>query len=285
MAIDPHPPTAAQDLSPIDNELAAYRAISRLAIVSLILGASAILTFVAPWFGLLGLGALVVGLLAQRAIRRRSDTLTGRRLADLGIALGLFFSLSAITFSGVRSWTYSRALASFGPVYERVLNEGTMPEVLLYRLHAESRLEKTPEQNMSDIKAQQPDPSMFEEMVRPIEAIKSKLAEVPGSKVRFDRVETQMVDGATIYGSLIFLLSGAEGTPPERIGVRVRGSADLPAYGWFVEDLRYPIDSANKILPLPPRAKALLQGTSAPPDGHDHGHELEKSAPVGKPRG
>ncbi len=77
--------------SPIENELPTYRAISNRAIFSLVFGAMAIFCFAHPIFYVAAVLAVVLGVLAHRAIREYPDMLTGHGLANAGIALGLDF--------------------------------------------------------------------------------------------------------------------------------------------------------------------------------------------------
>ena len=74
--------------SPIENELPAYRAISTRAIFSLLFGSLAIFCFAHPIFYAIAALAVVLGVLAHRAIRQYPDMLTGHGLANAGIALG-----------------------------------------------------------------------------------------------------------------------------------------------------------------------------------------------------
>ena len=90
-------------LSPIENELPTYRAVSSLAVFSLLLGIGSVFTFADTRMAVLGVGALVAGLIALRKIKHYPDILTGARLARIGIALGLIFVLSATTFDYVQT--------------------------------------------------------------------------------------------------------------------------------------------------------------------------------------
>ena len=98
MAIEsqsPPRPIGADAGPVIENELPAYRALSRMAIASLVFGIGSILTFTSPYFVPLGVLAVVSGMMAQRSIRKLPDVLTGERMANVGVALALLFTLTA----------------------------------------------------------------------------------------------------------------------------------------------------------------------------------------------
>ena len=90
MALDPQPRPVASTV--IENEIPAYRAISPLAVLSLVLGLLSLLCFTDPSFLVVAALAVTAGLLADRKIQRMPDVLTGRRLAQAGVALGLLLT-------------------------------------------------------------------------------------------------------------------------------------------------------------------------------------------------
>ncbi len=75
-----------------------YRALSAAAVVSCVLGLLSVLAFADFWLGLVPLLAIVVGVIAWRQIAQSPDELTGRRLAQVGVALGIVF------WAGGASW-------------------------------------------------------------------------------------------------------------------------------------------------------------------------------------
>ena len=90
--------------SVIENELPAYRAISVRAVFSLVCGAIAIFTFAHPFFYLAAILAVVLGIVAHRAIRQHPDMLTGHGIANAGIALGLNGLLTALLVPFLLPW-------------------------------------------------------------------------------------------------------------------------------------------------------------------------------------
>ena len=141
MAIDPNVTRTNPESKPasaIENEIPAYRAISPLAITSLILGALSILSF-AHWFFLsFAVAAVVLGFLADRKIGRFSDVLTGRGFAQAGIGLGLIFGLAAVTTSAVQGYLRTSAATRFATAYAQVLQDKSLEDALWYQAPPEA---------------------------------------------------------------------------------------------------------------------------------------------------
>src|SRR6185503_2078288 len=68
-----------------------YRAVSVLAILSLILGLSSVMTIFSPLLGFVALAAIVVSCVALRQIAVNSDRMSGRSLAVMGVILPCLF--------------------------------------------------------------------------------------------------------------------------------------------------------------------------------------------------
>src|SRR5260370_23072337 len=119
-------------VSAIENELPTYRAISPGAVVSLIFGILAVLSFASWYFLAFAAAAIVVGVLSGRKIQKMPDVLTGNGIAQAGIALGRIFGLTAVTIVTVQSALRERQAAAFGPAYEKVLSKGSPNYLLFY---------------------------------------------------------------------------------------------------------------------------------------------------------
>src|SRR5205807_2081309 len=105
--------------------------------------------------------AVVLGVLANVAINRHPDMLTGRRLANAGIAMGLIFGLVAATYTAVQSFVLTREAAKFGRQYAEVFQQRSLGEILWYRLNPEIRKTKTPHEVLQEFeKAQAKDRMM-----------------------------------------------------------------------------------------------------------------------------
>ena len=90
--------------SPIENELPTYRAISSRAILSVLCGILSLFSIANSFFFIFAVLAVVLGLTADWNIQRYPDILTGRRLAQTGVALGLIFGLGVFTANSVQSY-------------------------------------------------------------------------------------------------------------------------------------------------------------------------------------
>jgi hypothetical protein len=91
-----------------------YRTLSQAAVVSVVLGGLSLLGF---WFApllLLGLLAVVFGLLGLRAIKKLPLELTGRSLAWAGLMVG---GVALIGGAGYHSWVYATEVP---PGYDRI---------------------------------------------------------------------------------------------------------------------------------------------------------------------
>ena len=85
---------------------------------------------------------MILGVLANRAIKRTPDVLTGARLANTGIALGLIFGLTVITYTAVQTMIVKREAKRFASDYVKVIKEGSFGDALLYREPADRRKER-----------------------------------------------------------------------------------------------------------------------------------------------
>ena len=77
-------PTGTVPVSAIENEIPTYRAISPMAVVALICGIIALLSFAHPAFLLSAGAAILLGILADRKIRLVLDEAARRWLGDAG---------------------------------------------------------------------------------------------------------------------------------------------------------------------------------------------------------
>ncbi len=105
-----------------ENEIATYRAISPMAILSAIFGVASILCFIAPVWLFLPVLAIVAGLLAFRKIRKFPEMATGRSYAQAGISLGLICGLASVTYSQVVMFQVTREMSAYGQTFAQALN-------------------------------------------------------------------------------------------------------------------------------------------------------------------
>jgi hypothetical protein len=269
---------AAEDIraSAIENEIPSYRAISRLAIVSLLLGLTTILTFASPWFALAGLGAILTGVLATRSIGRYSDLLTGTRLAQAGIALGLVFSLSALTIGLVQGLKVKQSAAAFATQYAEVLKKGDLKNAVWYRLDPAARKTTEPQAFLQEINKDATNPEIAETYIGPVKRLQA--AAGPEGEVHFLRMEKYGLDGITPYAFAAFEVHGrnAEGKDEDTHAlIELRSPADSATFDWYIKEFVYPYKLESYQL----KAKPVDDGHNhagggggghGPGDGHNH---------------
>lgn len=93
----------AEDRRP-DEEFESYRAMSGVAVASLVAGILSLLAFVSWVFGLIAVLGIMLSLRARRQIRQNPRDLTGMPLANAGLAMSVVFlvggwSLLAVTYA------------------------------------------------------------------------------------------------------------------------------------------------------------------------------------------
>ncbi|HEX8203074.1 MAG TPA: DUF4190 domain-containing protein [Isosphaeraceae bacterium] len=268
MAIDPNaPPTsaAAERAPAIENELPSYRAIHPLAVISLILGLVSILSFAHLAFALAGVGAILTGAIANRTIRRLSDVLTGRGLAQAGIGMGLVFSLAAVTITQVQSFLLTRDIQRFAARYCQSLATGDQAQTLFWCLYPGGREGKSGKEVIDLLKeglphGQEEFDMQFQSYLKALDRMKT-----PGQSVRVDAIEDQGVDGVTPFSAVRLRLSG-----PARPGswdaeefalMLGRATTEPGRREWYVQELRYPYQPSS----YAPAPKPV-------DDGHGHAH-------------
>jgi hypothetical protein len=248
VAIDPSPP--AHQLGPetdphIDNnEVPAYRAISPLAAMTVVAGLGSILTFTSPYFAILGVFAIFLGVVARREIRRLSDVLTGEKLANAGIALGLMFSLSALTLGFVQDQIVLHESKKFGQTFNTVLQKGSIDDALFLKLAPEARKGKTAEQAVKEMIASSRNPMERDAHQKGIKDLKDRLNASADQKVEFDGIVQHSVSGLSIHAFGKYKLHGPPTKnfpdPTQYALVKFQGVSEGGKYNWFVEDVTFP---------------------------------------------
>ncbi len=247
MAIDPSTARRpiAGDLPPDENVVSTYRAISPLAVASVLFGGFAILAFLWPWFAVSGALAVASGIMAIRAIRHMPEALTGERMANVGIALGLLFSLTALTVDFVHSWIIRREATKFAHSYVEALRSGSLEQVLYLHAFPSYRKEKTPAENLAELHKNEDKPGMFDMETRENRAMLERLKSTPGQKVSLGRVLRTVPDGLDAYGEILLVFEGpkSEDFPAETqyAMVQIRGFPEGRTYGWKASTIRFPV--------------------------------------------
>lgn len=197
MAIDPNakadaePTTAAA----IDNEFPEYRAVSSLAVTSLLFGILSLASFLNPWFLLAGAGAFVTGVLASRKIRKLHDVLTGLPLAQAGIALALVTSLSSVTINVVQTALIRREGERFARSYIKVLQAQDLATAVWFKLPPVERAKMRPKQALDAVLAyKSTDPNTYMTQAGKLEEFEAHVKGLPPDAVHLDEMEIMAYD-------------------------------------------------------------------------------------------
>ncbi len=147
----PSSSSSSPAVSAIENEIANYRAITPLAIISLILGVFSVLAFANIYLAAISVAAIAAGALAIRKIQRFPDLYTGKVFAQAGIVIALIFGTSALTTMAVADLIRSTQAKGFARIYEEALKKGSIEDLLWYATPPETRKGKTPQQVSDDM--------------------------------------------------------------------------------------------------------------------------------------
>jgi len=257
--------------SVIENELPAYRAISRLAVFSLIFGFLALFSFAHWFFYLFAVLAVAVGVAANRSIKRYPDMLTGRGLANAGIALGLMFGLASGTITTVQDYVRNREAEKFAKKLIAILKAPTAAEAMWWGTHPEMRKEKTPTDYLHDYESAKGQQRMgLEQKMGGIEKIRSRLTSTPGQDMHFLKIESTGIDEGRglelgIFAVAVFDVEGPSSKefPDKRqfAGAVMKARSKGHQYEWWVEQLMFPYKPSSYV----PAEKPA-------DDGHGHAH-------------
>ncbi len=266
MALDPNLPTRArtEQASPvIDNEIPAYRAVSGMAITSLLLGMLTAMTFIDSAFLLAGLGAIVFGVLARRKIHRMPDVLTGDKLAQVGIVLAVLLGLTATTHAEVDKFLTRQRINAFADLYLKELRSKSPDEVLWYHQHPDTRAAKTPEQVRDEtLKAGQMAKMEYDRKVATVARLQKEVA--AGAQLHREGLETSGYEGLTPYGAVLLEVHDSKlpATPSQTpfTLLEIKGERKAGRFKWWIGDLRADY-----------KPKSYVHEEKPVDDGHGHG--------------
>jgi hypothetical protein len=270
-------PVISERVSAIENEIPAYRAISKLAIGSMICGLLAALSFVDSLFLIAGGIAAVLGILAQRNIKRYPDILTGKTLAQAGIALGLAFSLSSVTIGFMHNFILKNEAKKFALQYTKTLASNNVADALWYRVPPLARKGLTPRQLLEQYTKGSPDKRAAEEYMGTLRQLVER-AGLPGAKLEFVEVERIGFDRMTPFAILLYKVEGGTAPPDkdhdhaegkdhkdhheplktEYAGIEIKSGED-GGYNWYVSEA---------LFPYKPKSHEVRQAPVD--DGHGH---------------
>lgn len=247
MAIDPNPPATpikTDNDSPIENEIPEYRAIHVGAIGSLILGLMSILCFVSPYFLVAAVSAVLLGGLALRKIRRNPELMTGARLANLGILLGLIFGLSATTVTVIRTTLIGRQATQFAGVFAKSLEDGNFAEAIYWQMQPYFREGKSPAEAVQVMQQQLSEDFETDTRVESARKVMHRLKD-PGQYLHILGIEAKGFDGLNPFAYIILHLHGSpsdEWPADEYAMIEVRNDKRGGTNEWWVDSFNYPYE-------------------------------------------
>lgn len=109
-----------------ETQVAGYRRISVAAVFAVILGAASALALAHPLLWTLPAVAVIVALVALRAIHTEGSNLTGHNLAAMGLALGLLFGLWAPSRVLSRQWHLQTQARQFAEEWLELVRAGDL---------------------------------------------------------------------------------------------------------------------------------------------------------------
>ena len=249
----------------IENELPTYRAISTQAVFSILCGVLALFSLAHPIFYLFAILAIVLGFNADRTIQRFPDMLTGRKLAQAGVAMGLIFGLGIFTISTVQGVIRSRNAAVFARHYADVMKTGTLADVLWLGMPPSQRKGFSPVEIMEKMQSsKRQENATFEMKTGPIRALKKRLDSSKEQELHFLQFETEGSEGMVSVALALYEVHGTatKDHPAEEYALAVlKGTREGKNYQWWVDDIRYPYKRDTAALPEKPVD-----------DGHGHAH-------------
>jgi hypothetical protein len=255
----------------IENEIPTYRAISTRAVFSLICGILASFSFANLFFFVFAILAVVLGVWANRAIKRYPDMLTGTGLANAGIALGLVFGLVSATYSGVQGFVLTQAATKFGREYAEAVQSRDMGKMLLYTIHPDMRKNKTPKEALDEYESAKPkERMMMEQKTAPMQSLRKRLDASKDDTFHFVDIETQGPDEGQgrelgYFATALFEVEGPgskDFPQKQQYALAIfKGRMKGRHYDWWVEDVRFPYQPRSFRAPAKPVD-----------DGHGHAH-------------
>jgi hypothetical protein len=251
--------------SVIENELPTYRAISVRAVLSVLCGAIALFSLAHPFFYLFAILAVLLGFTADRNIQRYPDMLTGKGLAQAGVAMGLIFGLGVFTITTVQTLVRVRNASSFAEYYAGVVQKGTLADLIWLELPPAQRKGISAEEAMEKLKGtRQKDPTVYEARTGSFRALKKRMDSSRDQEIKFAKIEKEGEEGLVAVALALFEVHGSptKDFPAEHEHVLaiMKGTKEgSKGYEWWVEELRYPYKPASEVIP-----------EKAVDDGHGH---------------
>lgn len=260
MAIEPKSESVLSGrVSALENEIPSYRAISTLAVASLLLGLVSILNVATLWFLIASGAAVLLGVLALKRIARFPDLLTGASLAKSGIVLGVVFGLAATTTSVVQDLVLKSKASGFAKQFAKIVKEREFPDVAWFHIHPETRKDKSGVSLIEEARKSSRDPSMFQQEFAGMIALKSAVDERK-LDIQYDHLALAGSSELVPFAAAVYKLTGKDVTTPEYAMASLKGYEKNGRIEWMVEQVVYPYQLGTAQAPVPKID-----------DGHGHG--------------
>jgi len=188
--------TAVHFASADEAALAEYRAVSRPAIVALVLGLASATALAHPLLLAVPVVAVAVGLAAMASVARNSQTLIGRKAALTGILLALLFASWAPARIVGRRWLLYDHARRFSDAWVKLLHEQEYEKA--HQLTVEAARRQPPEADLKAFYRHHPDE--FNTLYsHPSMSIVKRL----GSKIRLRYAGNVRQDRAATYTNVV----------------------------------------------------------------------------------
>jgi hypothetical protein len=256
---------AAASSSAIENEIPAYRAVSPRAVAALICGVLAVTSYAHPYFLVFAVLAVLLGISADRKIQRMPDVLTGRRLAQAGIGIGMIFGLTALSISTVQGFVRKKQAEQCAREYLDHLKKDTFEQLAWFGQSPVGRSRTTPDQLMEQMSKDSEHREQAEGRLMGVRQLK-KAVDEPGAEVHFEEIESHGEQGLDPYAGAVFDVHTPNAKDPEERErhalVSMKAAKNTKGqYEWYVDSVIFPYKKATFSGPVEPVD-----------DGHGHAH-------------
>ncbi|TWT96965.1 hypothetical protein Pla108_27420 [Botrimarina colliarenosi] len=221
----------------LDDEAVAYRPVSALAVVGLVLGLASLLSLVTPWLAFLPLAAVAISWAAAHQVQRDPEAQSGLGLAIAGMALSLVVLGALLVQRPVAKWLHQKSAVAVTDRFVELLAENDLVGALeLTKPFPDRR--PSPELAKvfyeSDAAAQ----AQLEEFTQRAEVQRVAGGELP---VRRGPFESASVSGRRVQGIQTYKVPAGAGQEPTTLQIEVERSASPARVGgvaWRVVDYR-----------------------------------------------
>jgi hypothetical protein len=248
VAIESRDSLEATSKSPslLENELPNYRAISGWAVGSLLMGLLSVFSFGNLMFLGASVLAFVFGGMALMKIRNSPELLTGKGLANTGIALGLICGAASATLTVTQSMILEQEAKKFGAEICKAFETGELAQGMWYFFPGFERAKKKPVEVLEQMRAGTRDPMEFDSVTSGVRAVQERLGSTKGQHIHVHSIEKKGLDGLTPMATLILEIHGptSEKFPKEYQYARVttKGQITDGKYDWNIENVMFPYE-------------------------------------------